>query len=110
MEKIGNLSVEKAYELISTYIEATADVFPGEDSYQKYITKPNQVKAIIGFFPSVAKRIKLTHGADYTYDNFHAVLDDVYSNVQKSKLTSSKGYKTLLNHLNSVLDNNFELF
>ena len=66
-------------------------------------------KAICGFFPIVAVKVKDRFGAIYDVDNFYHYLDKVGSTIRTSKLkVSGAAYTPLVKTLEECLKEDFQ--
>ncbi len=73
------------YEILNSYLDAVSTEILRRTSVE-VMTKPVVFRALMGFFKSVASRVKDRFGTDYTADNFHQVIAPVFANMPSKKL------------------------
>lgn len=67
-------------------------------------------KAICGFFPIAASKLKDRYGADYTVDNFHNSMSGMFSRIKPAKFLKPGGsYKSIIEYLEANIKSEFTL-
>lgn len=106
---LGSRPADELYEIFNAYLAAFAR---GLDKLQhrEMLLSPYGFRAIMGFFPDVAARVKGRFSGEYTADNFADVLEDVFANVTKPQLVSAKNSARLMQEvLSRALTRGFRL-
>ncbi|MBC6983790.1 DGQHR domain-containing protein [Caulobacter sp. 17J80-11] len=95
---LGSRDSDDLYSIINAYLGAFVG---GLDRlrYRELLILPYGFKAIMGFFPDVAGRVKGRFSGEYTATNFADVLDDVFSNTNRNALVSAKNSSKQLQDL-----------
>lgn len=98
------------YEILNSYFIAFDEAVLGVHQISDLMTSTIVFKAICGFFPKCASKLKDKHGAIYNVENFHDILVPVGANSKKSKFSSSgNAYIPLIDHLEESLKTDFTL-
>lgn len=106
---LGDRTAEEIYEILNSYLEAFS-LGLAKLNYQELLLRPFGFKAIIGFFPEVASRVKGRYGGDYTTDAFADVLADLWANTGRSQLNGvSSSAAGLSKHFRQALAKGFRL-
>jgi len=89
LPSLGDRSPDELYEILNAYLSAFAS---GLDriNYREIMLTPYGFKAIMGFFPDVASRVKGQYSAEYSTENFADLLQDMFNNITKSQLSNTK--------------------
>ncbi len=67
-------------------------------------------RAVAGFFPIAASKLKDIYGPDYTVDNFHSAMEGMFSRIKPAKfLNPGTSYKVITDYLDSNIKSEFTL-
>ncbi|MGZ0173817.1 MAG: DGQHR domain-containing protein [Planctomycetales bacterium] len=107
---IGDRPADELYEILNAYFIGFSEAVLAPMALKDRLFVPTVFRAITAFFPRAAARLKDRYGADYSVDNFHAVLQAVGMTVRKSQIQSpGQAYKPLVKHFEDALASDFEL-
>lgn len=99
----GERDAEEIYAFLNAYLKAFSAGL-NKKGIQNYI-KPTLFKAIMQFFPHVARSVD----GDYTIDAFSNALVPVFSSMTSSKVAKATSIKTIYDHFVDCLNKNFTL-
>ena len=106
---LGDRNSQELYLILNAYLQAFSSGLSNLN-YQELLLKPFGFKAIMGFFPEVASRVKGRYSGDYTTDAFSDVLSDLWSNTGRSQLNGvSSSASALAKHFRQALAKGFRL-
>jgi DGQHR domain-containing protein len=67
-------------------------------------------RAVSGFFPFAASKLKDRHGADYTVDNFYDSMEGMFSKIKPTKFKKpGNSYKSIIDYLEANIKSEFSL-
>ncbi len=67
-------------------------------------------RAVSGFFPFAASKLKDIYGAEYSVDNFYSAMEGMFSRIKPAKLKKPGGsYKTITDYLEANIKSEFSL-
>ena len=106
----GDREMEEVSDIIDNYLTTFHNHALPDDVEREHFFKPNVFRAVTGFFPSVAARVKNRFGPVYTQDTFFEFLKPMQGNIKKQKIAeATNAYKPLLDHFEQCLDTDFKL-
>jgi hypothetical protein len=89
---------ENAFETLNNYFTA----FHGglmEIGLDDMIINATVFRAVAGFFPNVAQRVKDNFGSDYSADNFYEIMRGLFPSISQARIKSpGNSYKSLIDH------------
>ena len=106
----GGKSAYEIYGILNAYFTAFMEkiLIKNEIPNSLYVT--TVFRAICGFFPIIAARVKDKYGPMYSVDNFSDFLESVESKTNISKVKSpGSAYKPLVKHFEEALKTDFTL-
>jgi DGQHR domain-containing protein len=86
---LENRSAEELFTIFKAYLTAFAAGLE-KVRHRDMLLQPYGFKAIMGFFPEVAGRVKGRFSGEYAVDNFSDVLSDVFANVTKQQILAAR--------------------
>lgn len=99
----GQREPEESYSFLNAYLKAMTSGLNKKGVTN--ITKPTLFKAIMQFFPRVAR---LTEG-DYTVEKFSEVLQPMFNGISATKVSKSTSIKAVVEHFGECLNRGFTL-
>jgi DGQHR domain-containing protein len=105
----GKTEVE-IYEILNNYFTAFSEAVLIRNNISEYLYSTNTFRAICGFFPIIASKVKDRFGAIYSVDNFHHFLTKIGDGIKPSKITNAgSAYKPLVKVFEDCLKDEFTL-
>ena len=106
----GNKTPDEIFEIYNSYLIAFNDGIFIPHDLESQMTNTTVFKALSGFFPIVAAKVKDRFGAIYTVDHFYEFLRTVGQRIKIAKLAqTTNAYKPLVDHLEESLKMEFTL-
>lgn len=106
----GGKSEEEIFEILNNYLTSFQGAILSKNGIEELMFNTTFFKAVCGFFPIAAAKVKDRFGSIYSIDNFHHFLEKVGANAKNSKLTTSgSAYKPIVKYLEDCLKEDFEL-
>ena len=67
-------------------------------------------RAVSGFFPYAASKLKDRHGSEYSVDNFYDTMEGMFSKIKPTKFKKpGNSYKIIIEYLESNIKSEFSL-
>ncbi len=106
----GGKSESEVYGILNSYLLSFDEAILLKHDLHDLMFNTTFFKAICGFFPVVASKVKDRFGAIYSADHFYHFLEPVGSTIRKNKLRpSGAAYKPLVKNLEECLKEDFQL-
>lgn len=106
----GEKREDEIFEILNSYLLAFDEAILLKHDIHEQMFNATMFRAMCGFLPIVAARVKDRFGAIYTSDNFYSFLSVVGDRVKTSRLKlSGASYKTLIIALDDCLKEEFIL-
>lgn len=106
----GGKREAEVFEILNAYLVSFEQAILTKHNLHGQMCNATFFKAIFGFFPAVAAKVKDRHGAIYNADNFYDILERVGSIVKPGKLkVSGAAYKPLVKTMEACLKEDFQL-
>lgn len=106
----GGKSESEVYEILNNYLMSFDEAILLRHGVHDQMFNTTFFKAICGFFPIVAAKVKDRFGAIYDADNFYHFLDVIGNSIKSSKLkTTGTAYKPLVKVFEECLKEDFTL-
>lgn len=106
----GGKTEGEVFEILNNYLLSFDEAILLKHNMREQMFNITFFKAICGFFPIVAVKVKDRFGAIYDADNFYHFLEKVGSSIKRSKLNvSGSAYKPLVITLEECLKEDFQL-
>ena len=106
----GGKNEYEVYEILNNYLLSFDEAILQKHDMHEQLFNITFFKAICGFFPIVAIKVKDRFGAIYNVDNFYHFLEKVGSSIKTNKLKASgSAYKPLVKTLEECLKEDFHL-
>lgn len=103
-------SVDEIYTIMNSYIAAFYQSVLIQNGVSDQLHHTTVFKALCGFFPMIAVKVKDRYGPIYSVDNFAQFLEIVGAKVKVGKLSSpGNAYKPLVKHFEETLKSDFIL-
>ena len=99
----GDREAEEIYSFLNAYLKAMTNGLQKKGITS--ITKPTIFKAIMQYFPNVARLVDGT----YTVDKFSEVLTPIFSGISQTKITKATSIKAICDHFSECLNRGFTL-
>lgn len=106
----GDRDTEELYSILNCYLKAFRYGYFKENSIEEQMCNSTVFRALFSIFPEIASKLKDCYGPEYTVDNYHNIMADMFIkiNIQKIRKPGSS-YKLLANHLSNSMKSNFTL-
>lgn len=106
----GGKSEPEVFDILNNYFLSFDEAILLKHDLQDQMFNTTFFKAICGFFPICAAKVKDRFGAVYAADNFYHFLDKVGSNIKTTKLKiSGAAYKPLVKTMEECFKEDFQL-
>jgi len=106
----GEKDVYEIYQILNCFFLAFDEGVLSKHNIHDQMFNATVFKAICGFFPVVAAKVKDRFGAIYTVENFYYFLDKVGDNIKPVKIKATgQAYKPLVKYFEECLKENFQL-
>lgn len=106
----GGKSEEEVYQILNNYFLSFDEAILLRHDLHDQLFNTTFFKAICGFFPIIAAKVKDRFGAIYDADHFYHFLDKVGVTIKTSKLKSTGiAYKPLVKTFEDCLKEDFQL-
>jgi DGQHR domain-containing protein len=106
----GNKREDEIFEILNNYLLAFDESILTKHDMHERMFNAIMFRAMCGFLPVVAARVKDRYGSIYTADNFYNFLSAVGERVKIQRLTSSgASYKAIISVLEDCLKEEFLL-
>lgn len=106
----GGKSESQIYEILNNYFLSFDEGVLLKHDEHELLFNTTVFKAICGFFPVVASKVKDRFGAIYEADNFYHFLEQVGDKIKSSKLKNNEtSYKPLVSAFEESLKDEFKL-
>lgn len=106
----GGKSEPEVFDILNNYFLSFDEAILLRHDLHDQLYNTTFFKAVCGFFPICAAKVKDRFGAVYDADNFYHFLDKVGSNIKASKLkVSGTAYKPLVKTLEECFKEDFQL-
>ncbi|MVF12292.1 DGQHR domain-containing protein [Ketobacter sp. MCCC 1A13808] len=100
---------EEIYSILNSYFSAMKSGFE-EIGCEDTLLGSVVFRAVSSFFPISASKLKDKYGADYTVDNFYAVMEGMFSRIKPAKLNNpGTSYKAISDYLENNIKSEFTL-
>jgi DGQHR domain-containing protein len=99
---------ESVFDATRAYLAAFITCL-NDSKIEDAVAKPSVLRAIMLLFNEVGQRVKLKHGQKYTVDNFHEVLEPMFTRVKPSMFKGGGSYKEIYSDLSKALRTDFTL-
>ena len=99
----GNRESEEIYQFLNSYLIAITTGFRKRGINS--IAKPTLFKAVMQFFPNVARLVN----GDYSVDSFSEVLAPLFERMTVSKVQKATSIKTIVDHFSDCINKGFML-
>lgn len=99
----GDRDAEEIFEFLNAYLKAMSNGLKKKNVNS--IVKPTIFKAIMQFFPNVARLVDRV----YTVERFSEALSPLFSSISPSKITKATSYKAICNYFADCLNKGFTL-
>lgn len=99
----GDRDADEIYEILNAYLKAMVSGLKKKNINS--IVKPTIFKAVMQFFPNVARLVE----GNYTVDRFSEILQPLFSSVSESKVTKSNSTKAICSHFSACMNKGFTL-
>ncbi len=110
VKTFGGKSEAEIYEILNSYFISFNEAILLRHDAQDQMINTTFFKAMCGFFPIVAAKVKDRFGAIYDADNFYHFLDIIGESIKSGKLkTIGTAYKPLVKTLEECLKDEFTL-
>jgi DGQHR domain-containing protein len=85
LEIFTGRQVSEIYEILNAYLGAVAE---GIDTKADgpALARPVVFRAVLGLFPAVAQRVQDKFDSDYSMENFHEVIEPIFTRMPRSKI------------------------
>jgi DGQHR domain-containing protein len=106
----GGKSESEIFKILNNYFLAFNEAVLIKNNANEQMFNTSFFKAVCGFFPIAAAKVKDRFGAIYDVDHFYHFLDKIGSTIKSSKLrVSGSAYKPLINTFEECLKEDFQL-
>ena len=99
----GDLTAEEIYKILNAYLKAM--IYGLKKRNIDSIIKPTIFKAVLQFFPNVARLVD----GNYTLDRFSEVLQPLFTSVSPAKVVKSNSTKAICEHFSTCMNKGFTL-
>lgn len=106
----SSMSQDEAFSILNSYLIAFNDAVLERHDSSEQLFNVTIFKAICGFFPTIAAKVKDRHGPIYNVDNFYSALEIVGQKIKPSKFRpTSSAYKAIVSSFEDCLKTEFTL-
>ncbi|WP_444934632.1 hypothetical protein [Microbulbifer sp. JTAC008] len=106
----GGKSESEVFDILNNYFLSFDEAILLKHDLHDQMFNTTFFKAICGFFPIAAAKVKDRFGAIYNADNFYHFLEKIGTNIKASKLkVSGVAYKPLVKALEECFKEDFQL-
>lgn len=106
----GDRDIEELYSILNCYLKAFIFGFLRPNDIEIQICSSVIFRALFSIFPEVASKVKDKHGSEYSVDNFHDVMSNMFNNISVQRFKKpGASYKSTANYLSNSMKNNFTL-
>jgi DGQHR domain-containing protein len=106
----GGKSESEVFDILNNYLLSFDEAILLRHNFHDQMFNTTFFKAICGFFPIAAAKVKDRLGAIYDADNFYHFLDKIGSTIKTNKLkVTGSAYKPLVKVLEECLKEDFHL-
>lgn len=106
----GGRDTDELYAILNCYMKALLHGFFKPNDLEEYLYNSTVFRALFSVFPEVASKVKDRFGPDYTVENYHTVMFDMFSKISASKIKKpGTSYKSLAQHFSNSMKSNFTL-
>jgi len=106
----GNRDSDELFDILNSYLRVFITCYLKKKGYEEGIVSSIVFKAVLNVFPEVASKLKDRYGADYSADNFHAVMIDMFDAIDINKIKKAgKSYLALSKHFSDSMKTKFTL-
>lgn len=99
----GNRESKEIYQFLNSYLIAFTTGLRGKGINS--IAKPTLFKAIMQFFPNVARLVN----GDYSVERFSQVMSPLFERMSASKIQKATSIKTIVDHFSECINKGFIL-
>lgn len=99
----GNRESKEIYHFLNLYLIAFTTGLKGKGINS--ITKPILFKAVLQFFPNVARLVN----GDYSVERFSQVMSPLFERMSASKIQKATSIKTIIDHFSDCINKGFIL-
>lgn len=106
----GGRDIDELYSILNCYLKAFNYGFFKENNIEEQLCNSTVFRALFAVFPEVASKVKDRFGPDYSVDNYHIVMADMFSKISVQKIKKpGNSYKSLATYLSNSMKSNFTL-
>lgn len=106
----GDREIDELYSILNCYLKTFLYAFFKKNEIEDQMCNSTIFRALFSIFPEVASKLKDKFGSDYTVDNYEAVMFDMFSKINLSKIKKpGNSYKVIANHMSTCLKSTFTL-
>lgn len=97
------------YSILNSYFMAFKNGL-GEINCEETLLSSIVFRAVLGFFPISASKLKDRYGSDYSVDNFYNTMEGMFSKIKPTKFKKPGGsYKAIIDYLGENIKSEFSL-
>ncbi|WP_273979567.1 hypothetical protein [Vibrio parahaemolyticus] len=106
----GGRDTDELYYFLNCYLKAFNYGFFRENGIEEQLCNSTIFRAPFATFPEVASKLKDRFGPEYTVDNYHTVMSDMFNKISVQKIKNpGNSYKSIATHLSNAMKSNFTL-